>query len=80
MDVLYGLSAGVMLAASAFSLLIPALEMGSIWEISIGFIAGALLIEIGDLFIPHLHPIYGLEGPEVKAKESLAHDLSHGHT
>ncbi len=68
MDILYGLSAGVMLAASAFSLLIPALEMGSIWEISIGFIAGALLIEIGDLFIPHLHPIYGLEGPSLRLR------------
>ncbi len=63
MDVLYGLASGVMLAASAFSLLAPALEAGSIWQVTPGFVLGAALIEAGDRLIPHVHPIYGEEGP-----------------
>jgi len=63
MDMLYGLAAGVMLSASAFSLLTPALELGSIWEVTLGFVAGSALIEASDRAIPHLHPIYGEEGP-----------------
>ncbi len=63
MDVLYGLAAGVMLAASAFSLLVPALEAGSVQEVTAGFVLGGALIEAGDRLIPHVHPVYGEEGP-----------------
>ncbi len=69
MDVLYGLSAGVMLAASAFSLLVPALEMGSVFLVAGGFLTGAFLIEMGDRFIPHVHPVYGYEGPSSRLRK-----------
>ena len=63
MDVLYGFSSGVMLAASSFSLLAPALEVGSAAEVAVGFLLGAAVVEAGDRLIPHLHPIHGAEGP-----------------
>lgn len=63
MDTMLGFTGGVMLAASFWSLLNPALEMaskpwGESWSwipVSIGFIAGALFIFGLDQFLPHLH-------------------------
>lgn len=54
MDALLGLSAGVMLAASFFSLINPAINMAkglnmALWfVIPIGFLAGCLLLYLGD--------------------------------
>ncbi len=59
MDVGLGFSAGVMLAASFTSLLLPALELGGIVQVLIGFAAGAVFVSISDMFIPHLHFIIG---------------------
>ncbi|HZK19881.1 MAG TPA: ZIP family metal transporter [Treponemataceae bacterium] len=59
--VLLGFAAGVMIAASVWSLLIPAIEMaeasGKIpWLAAcLGFLAGALFLLILDNIIPHLH-------------------------
>lgn len=63
LDVMLGFAAGVMLAATAFSLLIPAIELGGplISAVSLG--AGALAIHLIDQFIPHFHPVAGTEGP-----------------
>jgi ZIP family zinc transporter len=63
MDTMLGFTGGVMLAASFWSLLSPALEMaskpwGESWSwipVSIGFVAGALFIFGLDQFLPHLH-------------------------
>jgi ZIP family zinc transporter len=63
MDTMLGFTAGVMLAASFWSLLTPALEMaskpwGQAWSwipVGIGFIAGALFIFGLDQLLPHLH-------------------------
>jgi zinc transporter ZupT len=40
-DTLLGTAAGIMLAASVFSLLVPALDDGSVWEVVAGFAVGA---------------------------------------
>lgn len=61
-DSLLGFSAGVMLAASFFSLIIPALEIGGLYSVVPGFILGVLVIIIADDLIPHEHFIKGLEG------------------
>jgi ZIP family zinc transporter len=45
-----------MLAASFFSLLQPALELGGIIVVSFGFIIGALFMYFSYIFIPHEHP------------------------
>ena len=63
MDTLLGFTAGVMLAASFWSLLTPAIEMsedtyGKAWAwvpAAVGFIIGAGFIYVIDKIIPHLH-------------------------
>ena len=55
LDVLLGFTAGVMLAATAFSLLVPALERGGVGEVLAGFALGAATLLALDRFVPHLH-------------------------
>ena len=58
MDGMLGLSAGVMIAASYWSLLAPAIEMsdGDWKPAAIGFLAGGLCLYLIDKILPHLHP------------------------
>ena len=57
MDGLLGLAAGVMIAASFWSLLAPAIEMsGGDWvPAAIGFMGGGLFLYLVDKVLPHLH-------------------------
>ena len=64
LDALLGLAAGVMLAATAFSLLVPAIEAGGPWVAGAGVIVGALFLSALDRVIPHLHFVAGPEGPK----------------
>lgn len=65
MDSTLGFAAGVMIAASFWSLLSPGIEMaeglGHIpWlTAAIGFLSGGVFMRLTDKFLPHLHP--GLE-------------------
>ncbi|MBN1901458.1 ZIP family metal transporter [Candidatus Sumerlaeota bacterium] len=61
MDGMLGLASGVMIAASFWSLLAPAIEMsGGSWKPAvIGFLAGGFFLYIMDKILPHLH--LGLE-------------------
>jgi ZIP family zinc transporter len=63
LDVLLGFSAGVMLAATCFSLIVPSLDLGGPLIVAIGIILGALVLHLVDRFVPHFHPIAGPEGP-----------------
>lgn len=54
-DTLLGATAGVMLAAACFSLLVPALEDGAVWGVVLGFVVGATALAGLDATIPHLH-------------------------
>ena len=72
-----GFAAGVMIAASVWSLLIPAIEMaeeqGKIGWIPAagGFILGGLFLYILDKMLPHLHLMSGLtEGLSTQLKKS----------
>lgn len=47
LDAMLGFAAGVMLAATAFSLLVPAVELGGIWTALLGLAVGALFLEKG---------------------------------
>jgi len=62
LDFFFGFSIGIMMAASFFSLLQPALEMGGVLIASAGFVAGAILMYASDLFIPHEHSLRALGG------------------
>ena len=66
MDGMLGLAAGVMIAASFWSLLAPAIEMsGGDWKpATIGFLAGGLCLYLVDKLLPHLH--LGLDTSEAE--------------
>lgn len=65
-DGMLGLAAGVMIAASFWSLLAPAIEMsGGDWKPAlIGFLLGGLFLYIVDKILPHLHPGLAMEEAE----------------
>ncbi len=63
LDVMLGFSAGVMLAATSFSLIIPAIDLSSPWVAVFGIILSALILHLIDRSIPHFHPKLGAEGP-----------------
>ncbi|MEM4576456.1 MAG: ZIP family metal transporter [Candidatus Nezhaarchaeales archaeon] len=66
LDILLGLAAGIMLAASTFSLLVPAVELGGSLISAAGLGVGALALHAIDRLIPHFHPVAGAEGPPSK--------------
>ncbi|MBC7216833.1 MAG: ZIP family metal transporter [Candidatus Caldatribacterium sp.] len=68
-DKLLGFAAGVMLAATAFSLLVPAIEKGGPGIAILGILAGALLLDLLDRAIPHEHFEKGREGPASKLRK-----------
>jgi ZIP family zinc transporter len=55
LDGLLGFTAGIMLAATAFSLLVPALDEGTIAEVVAGLAAGGALLLALDVVVPHVH-------------------------
>lgn len=59
---LLGAAAGVMLAATAFSLLVPGIDYGNaiwpdqgLWIVSAGMLIGALFLHFADQRLPHIH-------------------------
>ncbi|HOQ68301.1 MAG TPA: ZIP family metal transporter [Candidatus Atribacteria bacterium] len=61
-DELLGMAAGIMLAATAFSLLVPAVETGGAWIAALGVAIGGVLLDVFDRIIPHEHFERGREG------------------
>jgi ZIP family zinc transporter len=55
LDGLLGFTAGVMLAATAFSLLVPALDEGTVGVVVAGFVAGGITLVALDVVVPHVH-------------------------
>ena len=76
-DAMLGFGAGVMLAASAFSLVVPAIRAaqgqghgpwGSASLVGAGILLGALLLVALDHALPHEHFIKGVEGSRDRAR------------
>lgn len=74
-DTMLGFGAGVMLAASSFSLIIPALSAAetqgaSAWGaggiVAAGIVLGALFLLLLDRAVPHEHFVKGLEGAQAR--------------
>ncbi len=63
LDAMLGFAGGVMLAATAFGLLIPAVEMGGASVAVGGFLAGGMFVYLLDRYVPHEHLIKGHGGP-----------------
>lgn len=70
LDAMLGFAAGVMIAASFWSLLVPAIDMAGAQGIIewvpalIGFITGGIFLRICDAYLPHLHIGLPLEEAE----------------
>lgn len=67
MAALLGFTGGIMLAAAVFSLLVPALDLGSLSEVLAGFALGAAVIAILDIAIPHVHARFTERGGRPRA-------------
>ncbi|MBL7140039.1 MAG: ZIP family metal transporter [Planctomycetes bacterium] len=79
LDILLGFAAGVMLAATAFSLVVPGVEYGekiygtSYWAILVmagGILFGAVFLDRCDKWIPHEHFFKGHEGPSSSLRKT----------
>lgn len=55
LDGALGFAAGVMLAASFTSLILPGIEIGGILPVMVGIVFGALLLDRADAWVPHVH-------------------------
>lgn len=80
LDGMLGFAAGVMIAASFWSLLSPAIEMAQNMGIPswipavVGFLLGGLFLRLVDKFLPHLHldrPIEEAEGVKTSWRRSV---------
>ncbi|MCM2267582.1 MAG: ZIP family metal transporter [Elusimicrobiales bacterium] len=63
-----GVSGGIMLAATIFSLLLPGIEKGNVYVAAAGLLCGVLFVEIIARLVPHEHFFKGHEGPDVNIK------------
>jgi zinc transporter, ZIP family len=74
LDGALGFAAGVMLAASFTSLILPGIEIGGILPVMVGIVVGALVLDRADAWVPHVHVL--ITG-RVRADEARdAHDKS----
>lgn len=70
LDAMMGFAAGVMIAASFWSLLVPSIDMAShqgviSWVPAvIGFLTGGIFLRICDQYLPHLHPSFPIKEAE----------------
>lgn len=69
-----GFAAGVMVAASCWSLLVPAIAAGGVLVTAVGLLAGGAFLYVADQALPHLHPEFpdeaSSEGPKVAWRQS----------
>lgn len=75
MDAMMGAAGGIMVAASCWSLLEPAMEMAGVWPATIGLLMGSGFLHVIDRSLPHLHPEFpeeaAPEGPVVRWRRSI---------
>jgi ZIP family zinc transporter len=74
LDAMMGFAGGVMVAASCWSLLVPAMAVGGVVSATLGLLAGGALLLVADHLLPHLHPEFPdeaeAEGPKVAWRRS----------
>jgi len=72
LDLMLGGAAGVMLAATSFSLIVPGIRYGTgiygskpgaVLAVAVGILVGAVFLDRADKWLPHEHFIKGTEGP-----------------
>lgn len=79
-DIMLGFSAGIMIAASYWSLLAPSIQISTEQNIiswlpaAVGFFLGSIFVYGIDKVLPHLHPdlpAHAIEGPKSKRSRSF---------
>ena len=80
LDAMLGFAAGVMLAATSFSLVVPAIDAGieglgwsplvAVGMVVAGIMAGGVFLDRNDKWIPHEHAIMGREGPSSSLRKT----------
>jgi ZIP family zinc transporter len=69
MDAMMGFAGGVMVAASCWSLLVPAIASGGVTAATLGLLGGGAFLYLADQLLPHLHAEFpdeaAAEGPTV---------------
>lgn len=75
LNIMLGAAAGVMLAATAFSLIVPGIESGNllwpgygVFVVMAGIMIGAISLDLVDKWLPHEHFFKGPEGPSSDMK------------
>ena len=75
MNTMLGAAAGVMLAATSFSLIVPGMDHGDrlwpgygVYAIALSMMLGAVVLDRIDKWLPHEHFFMGHEGPDSKMK------------
>ncbi len=77
-DIVLSFAAGVMLAAAVLGLILPSLEYGGKWGILVtiaGIFCGALMLNVIDKIVPHLHKIAGADIENHKNNKDLSRVL-----
>lgn len=76
LNTMLGGAAGVMLAATSFSLIVPGIEAGNalwpghgVYIMVAGMMFGAFFLDRMDHWLPHEHFVMGREGPQTKLRK-----------
>jgi len=71
LDSAMGFSAGVMLAATLFGLMAPAIKTGGILQAALGIMLGALFLIVMEKTVPHIHHVAGKKGPAIHLSKTV---------
>ena len=63
LDAAMGFAGGVMLAATFFGLITPAIRIGGIYKTAFGILLGAAFLIVMEKITPHMHRVTGIKGP-----------------
>jgi len=66
LDTSMGFAAGVMLAATFFGLMLPAIKIGGMLKTALGILIGSLFLIVMEKIVPHMHRVAGVKGPPVR--------------
>ncbi len=72
-DIILGFAAGIMLCAAVVGLIIPSAQEGNVFIAIIGIFIGAIVLNLVDKFIPHLHNAMDSGLEERHPKNTLKH-------
>ena len=73
-DAALGLAAGIMFGAAVFALVVPGLEFGSLWEVVLGVLLGAVFLLVANRLVPHVHLLIEGEADQTYPRSAPAEE------